>query len=86
MLERGDITKVQYQCIKVEDPQYTDFESISDLNIKLVKISKNMDFIESYSSMVFKKFYKFWDDNSSQANEDLKEYLENIKIKKNKVK
>lgn len=85
MLEIGDIRKVQYQCIKVEDPKYTDFQSISDLNIKLVKIGKSMDFIESYSSIIEKKFYKFWDDYSSQANEDFKEYLENIKIKKNKV-
>ena len=82
LINSGDIKKIKYQCIKVSDPKYTDFQSISELNIHLLKVDKNMELVESLGSIIEKKFDYFWDNSSSQANEDFKEYLENLKAKK----
>ena len=86
LINSGDIKKIKYQCIKVSDPKYTDFQSISELKIHLLKVVKNMELVESLGSIIEKKFDSFWDDSSSQANEDFQEYLENLKAKKNKVR
>lgn len=54
------ITKIKYQCIKVIDPQNIDINSILDIKIYLIDISKLMNFNDTYDTLIKKEFNSFW--------------------------
>jgi len=59
LIEKKEIVKVKYQCIKVGEPLDINYGTISDLNIHLVDLSKLRNFEDSYDTIWIKSFGTF---------------------------
>jgi len=69
-IEDKGIEKVKYQCIKVLEPLDINYDTISDLKIKLIDVNTKGDLIQMYDSIVEKKFESFWDYAESRLNSE----------------
>lgn len=76
------ITKVKYQCIKVMDPHNIYSDTISELKLYLIDISKFRDFNEMCESLIQKEFNSFWDCELWSLNFDFTEDLNNLNKKR----
>lgn len=56
----NNIKKVQYQCVKVLDPNDIVYSTIEDIKIKLINVNTRGDFIQMYDSIVEKDLSSFW--------------------------
>lgn len=70
-IEIKGIEKIKYQCIKVIEPQDINYDSISDLKLKLVDVNtKGGGLIQMYDSIVEKRFLTFWDYEETRQNRE----------------
>lgn len=81
MIEKGEIKKRKYQCIKVLDPLDIHYQTICDLKLCLIDISKNTNFMDSYDTLIEKNFSSFWNYDAELENSN---FMKDLHTTKNK--
>lgn len=86
LIENGEIKKIKYQCTKVLDPLNIHYQTICDLKIFLIDISKNTNFMDSYDTLFEKDFSSFWNYDAELENSNFMKDLHTTKNKQNLTK